>query len=70
MRHRLFWRPFWKITHYFNWHYMKVIGPLEDGRRQAWCQWCGVRGYVISLPRAKMEIRAAALMDEAQDEKR
>ena len=60
MIHRLFWRPFWKLTHRFNWHYMKVIGPLEDGRRQAWCQWCGLRDWVFDPENVRKEL--AALM--------
>jgi hypothetical protein len=39
-------RKFWELTHKFNWHYMRVIGPLEDGKKQAWCEWCGLRDYV------------------------
>lgn len=58
MRHRLFWRPFWKITHYFNWHYMKVFGPFEDGRRQAWCQWCGLRDWVYDPEEAQKQLAA------------
>ncbi len=59
LSHRLFWRPFWQMTHRWNWHYMKVIGPLEDGRIQAWCQWCGLRDSVYDPTRARLEINAA-----------
>lgn len=33
-----------KFMHKRNWHYAKIIGPIEpDGNYQRWCQWCGFR---------------------------
>mgnify|MGYP001574961151 CR=1 FL=1 len=64
-----FWSRFWKLAHRFDRHYMPTLGPLEDGRKQAWCRWCGLRDYVFDPVRARMEIRGAALMDEAQEPK-
>ncbi len=50
------YRPFMRLAHYFNWHHMAVIGPLEDGRTQAWCQWCGVRDYIIDMDAIREEL--------------
>ncbi len=32
-----------RIAHRFDWHYAPMIGPLNDGATQRWCQWCGFR---------------------------
>lgn len=60
-------RSFMRLAHLFNWHHMAVIGPLPDGRKQAWCQWCGLRDWVYDPARAQMEIRAATIMDQATE---
>lgn len=62
-----FYRWVMKVAHRFDWHYAPKHGPLEDGRTQAWCQWCGLRGFVPDLARAKMEIRADSLIRDAQE---
>lgn len=56
------YRKFWEITHKFNWHHMPVSGPLEDGRSQAWCQWCGLRDYVFDFDRVRGELNAEVLL--------
>lgn len=38
-----------KLLHRFNLHYMRPMGPFEDGSRQLWCKWCGAR-HVIPAP--------------------
>jgi hypothetical protein len=37
------YRTIMRLAHRFNWHYAPEIGPLEDGRTQLWCKWCGFR---------------------------
>ena len=56
------WRILWKVTHRFNWHYMKPIGPIEDGRKQAWCQWCGLRDWIYDPIRAHAAINTDAAL--------
>lgn len=63
IRYRL-WRLFWKLTYHFNWHYMEVIGPLADGRKQAWCKWCGLRDWVFDYDVALTDIRIASARHE------
>lgn len=38
-----FYRLLMRIAHRFEWHYAPIHGPLEDGKFQRWCQWCGFR---------------------------
>lgn len=46
MIYTFFYRSLMKLAHRFNWHYAPEIGPLEDGRTQLWCKWCGFRMMV------------------------
>ncbi len=50
-----FWRWFWyktlyrrfqKFAHRHDWHHVTSLGPFEDGTRQKWCQWCGLRHVI------------------------
>ncbi|CAB4167932.1 hypothetical protein UFOVP868_68 [uncultured Caudovirales phage] len=48
------YRALMRFAHRFNWHYAPIIGPMmcdpgdpREGKRQRWCQWCGMRDWVI-----------------------
>lgn len=38
-----------KLSHKFNWHYMKPSPHLERGKIHLWCHWCGVRGTIVDM---------------------
>lgn len=40
----LVYRGLMIFAHRFDWHHAPEHGPLEDGSKQRWCQWCGFRG--------------------------
>lgn len=42
-----FYRAVMRVAHRFSWHYAPEFGPLEDGRYQRWCHWCGMRETFI-----------------------
>lgn len=62
------YRKLMRLSHRFNWHHMTVLGPLPDGRKQAWCQWCGVRDWIYDPNRAIEGLRAAVAIDQDQKE--
>ena len=39
----ILYRTLMWIAHRFDWHYAPVFGPLQDGRYQRLCHWCGLR---------------------------
>ena len=40
---RWFYRAVMRFAHRYNWHYAPTHGPFEDGSKQQWCEWCGMR---------------------------
>ena len=36
------------LAHKFNWHYAPKEHMAQDGRTFAWCQWCGLRGQIVT----------------------
>lgn len=44
--YRWFYRVHMRLAHRFNWHYAPTSHPFEDGTRQQWCQWCGMRSTI------------------------
>lgn len=51
------YRPFQRLIHRYNWHHTRVIGPLDDGSIQHWCEWCGLRYHMTPLDRAELLMR-------------
>lgn len=45
---RLAYRHLMRLSHYFGWHYAPVRGPVIGGDYYRWCQWCGMRGSVVT----------------------
>ena len=47
---RHFYRPVMRFAHRYNWHYAPVssMSP-EYGKRDHWCQWCGLRGTTLKI---------------------
>lgn len=46
---RHLYRPTMKVMHRFNLHYAPPNGlPDEPGKKNHWCQWCGLRGTTFS----------------------
>lgn len=41
------YRKFQQFMHKRDWHHMEKSGPFEDGSRQQWCHWCGLR---VTIP--------------------
>lgn len=41
------YRPIMRLAHRFDWHWAPISGPYEDGARERWCHWCGMRDKVI-----------------------
>ena len=48
------------LLHRFDLHYAPVHGPYQDGRKQRWCQWCGMRDWYIDPLVSVDGIRRAA----------
>jgi hypothetical protein len=51
---------FWRLTHKFNWHYMPVLGPFEDGHKVARCEWCGLRDHIYDSKQAWQVLKNAS----------
>mgnify|MGYP001571121659 CR=1 FL=1 len=48
------------LMHRFDLHYAPIHGPFQDGRKQRWCQWCGMRDWYIEPLVTVEELRRAA----------
>jgi hypothetical protein len=53
-----------KLSHRVNWHYAPVIGPFDDGRKQRWCKWCGMRDWVIDYEALRRKINESQGTEE------
>lgn len=50
-----FYSNLMKLDHRFNWHYAPPSYP--DGDTVLWCQWCGLRGKVMSALESTQLVR-------------